>query len=65
MELEPETLAEFGERLKAFSEHTHYYESFDEVMKDFESFGFKAKDLESLNKHLEWFKLEVYEYAKE
>ncbi|MCL2638447.1 MAG: hypothetical protein FWD48_08775 [Oscillospiraceae bacterium] len=63
LELDNDTLAEFGERLKALSEHTHYYDSFDEVMKDFKDFGFKADNLESLNKHLERFKLEVYEYA--
>jgi hypothetical protein len=65
LELDDETLAECGARLKALAENTHYYENFEDVMKSFKDFGFFATDIESLNKNLERFNITVYEYASE
>jgi hypothetical protein len=65
LELDDETLAECGARLKALAENTHYYDAFEYVVKDFKDFGFVATDIESLNKHLERFNLTVHEYASE
>jgi hypothetical protein len=65
LELDTETLTEYGEQLKALAENTHYYESFDDVMKDFKGFGFFATDIESLNKNLERFNITVHGYTAE
>jgi hypothetical protein len=65
LELDEETLSDFGGRLKALAENTYYYETFEGVMVDFKGFGFIATDIESLNKHLERFNLTVHEYTAE
>jgi hypothetical protein len=61
--LDEAMLAEYGTRLKALAENTHYYDTFDEVMEDFKDFGFHASTLDKLNKCLELFNLEIYEYS--
>ena len=65
--LDAETLAEYGERLREFSEEPRYYDSLDQVLKDFESFdlGVNILTLEELNKCLERFDIQVYEYGSE
>jgi hypothetical protein len=65
LELDDATLAEYGAQLKALAENTHYYESFEEIIKDFKDFGFFAGNIENLNKHLEQFNITVHEYSTE
>ena len=65
LELDDATMAEYGERLRDIGEDTRQFDSFEEVAEDFKDFGFIATDLESLNKNLERFNIEVYEYDYE
>ncbi|MCL2698158.1 MAG: hypothetical protein FWE74_08770 [Oscillospiraceae bacterium] len=65
LELDAETMTEYGARLKTLAENTHYCESFEDVMKSFKDFGFFADNIESLNKHLEQFNITVHEYTSE
>ena len=65
LQLDSETLERHGERLRELSEETRYYDSFEEVMRDFNGFNFVADDIETLNKQLEKFNLQVYEFALE
>jgi hypothetical protein len=65
LELDAETLAKYGERLKELSEETAYYDDFTDVLNDFKDFGFYATDIESLNKCLETFNIMVHEYSSE
>ena len=61
--LDSEAEEKFGERLREIGTDTTYYDSFAEVLDKFEGFGFNVPDLESLNKCLEVFNIEVYEYS--
>ena len=65
LELDVDTLTEFGDRLREFNDEPLYFDSWEEVAEEFEAFGFNVTDLESLNKRLEAFNIEVYEYDYE
>ena len=63
LEIDSGLMSEYRERLKELSEETRYYDDFEEVLDDFKDFGFRVTNLEELNKCLEKFNLEVYEYS--
>ena len=58
-------MAEYGERLEELSGETQYFDDWEEVVDTFEPFQFQFKDISELNKHLEIFNIEVYEYEYE
>ena len=63
LEIDAELMSEYRDRLKELGEETRYYYDLEEVLQDFEGFGFHATNLEELNKCLEKFGLEVYEFS--
>jgi hypothetical protein len=62
LELDSETEAKFGERLREICAETKYYDSFNEVMNDFKEFGFAVNQIEELNECLDRFNIRVYEF---
>ena len=63
LELDSETEADYGERLRKIGIDTKYYDSFDEVLKTFDGFGFDVRDFEELEGFLDRFGITVYEYS--
>jgi hypothetical protein len=65
LEIAPDVMAKYGERLRELSDESRYYEDFDDVLNDFKSLGFHGDNIEDLNKYLDKFSLTVHEFSTE
>jgi hypothetical protein len=65
LRLDSNILAKYEEQLRKLEGETTYYDDFDDVLNDFKELGFCGDNIEDLNKHLEQFNIEVYEYRTE
>ena len=59
LELDAETLSEYGERLREIGSEPAYYDSLEKVLEDFKEFGFAATDLKALTNG---WKCSIYGY---
>jgi hypothetical protein len=65
LQLPPNIIEKYGKRLRELEGETTYYDNFDNVLNDFKQLGFYGDNIKDLNKYLEQFNIEVYEYSTE